>query len=150
MLLTGCGSDSTGNWPAADISGEWTGAYTESGSETSITFLFIQSGPTLTGTASFMGSIKGAFHGRTLTIDGSDLVGYLADDFATIRGSFTTAAGKPAVFTITKDAGAAIPLSAPSSSSGNDGQSSDGDGSDSGDDWFWPSPGNRPGPPVPG
>ena len=139
MFLGGCnGGNNDLSWPAADISGTWTGTFTESDSETSISFLFMQSGPKITGTATFMGRIEGSFHGRTLTIEGTDLVGYLADDFATIRGAFTTAAGTPALFTITKDEGTAAPVSAPSSSSGGDGQSSDdgGTGSDT-----WPPPG---------
>ena len=160
LVLGGCENDgkSVVSWPAANISGTWSGNFStggDTGSGTAINFLFMQTGPDITGNASFLGRINGTLHGRTLNIEGTDLVGYLADDFATIRGTFTAADGTQALFTITKDEGAATPLAAPPSSGGGSGSGDSGDGSVPGPgDEGWPPPGWEdwempPTPPMP-
>jgi len=108
LIMGGCSDNENKNTvsaPAANISGRWTGSSTDSSDTgtTSVEFLFIQSGSKINGTSSFLGTIEGSLYGRTLTIDGTDLVGYLADDNETIRGTYTTTSGSPTTFSITKD-----------------------------------------------
>ena len=148
FVLAFCGCDEGGEnntlWPDANISGVWSGTFTESGgSETAISFTFMQNGPEVLGTATYLGRFTGTFHGRTLNITGTDLVGYLEDNFAIIRGTFTASSGKIAIFSITKEDGIAIPVSAPSGgSSGSQSVNNGGTGSgdDSGWDGTWPPP----------
>ena len=106
LVISGCnGDDDDTSAPAMDLSGSWSGTISDSGDTgtgSSINFLFIQSGSTITGTASFLGPIEGTLSGRTLHLEGGDLVGYLADDNETINGTYTSTAGDPTIFTVTK------------------------------------------------
>ena len=107
LVLSGCGGGNGNKTaalpPAADISGRWTGSTSDSSDTGSLEFLFVQSGSKITGTSNTLGSISGSLHHRTLTIDGTDFVGYLADDNETIRATYTAVSGAPITATITKE-----------------------------------------------
>ena len=106
-FICGCSDDNDpDDAPAMDVSGRWTGTYSDShdtGGGSALEFLFSQSGNHLSGTASFLGPINGSISGRNIRIEGSDVRGVIADDLVTMRGSFTDSDGFQKLFVVTKE-----------------------------------------------
>lgn len=105
LLLPGCGDGGDNSDPAADISGVWNGSNSEG---ENISFMFVQSSSgSISGTASFLGTISGRMSNRTLSIEGSNLRGLLSSDNTTIRGSYTGTNGFAVNFAVAREGGPA-------------------------------------------
>ncbi len=94
--------------PVADITGTWEGEAKDPGVTGNywypIEFTFVQDGNKVSGISSFPGLARfsGRIDGNVLTIDGTDIYGYVSSDGEEIRGSFTSAgiAGQTAILNL--------------------------------------------------